>query len=177
MVTINSNGSAIAKLPTSVNEIITNDYLINATKNITVAKNWVLIGVIFSDKISRLASVGNINYKASDDSSTKKIKSLGTVFVKAGDNTSDDFISSLRCGDQVLILSDCVNYAQDVPVPNNVIGLNHFFQVLKDNNAYEIASKIADEAIFVEYKILPICDIHCKINVNTTNDFNNPFEC
>lgn len=177
MVTINSNGNAIAKLPTSVNEIITNDYLSNATKSITVARNWVLIGVIFSDKISRLASVGNINYKASDDSSAKKIKSLGTVFVKAGNNTNDDFVSSLHSGDCVLILPDAVNYAQDVPVPNNVIGLNHFFQVLKDNNAYEIASKIPNEAVFVEYKLLPACDIHCKIDVNTTNDFDNPFNC
>lgn len=146
--------------PTNLAELST-DYLINVTKGVTVAPNYSLIGIVYHEKLSTLFMTCR---------NKKKNTSIGIVpiFIKAGEGEKS-VIDNAKIGQKLLIANTQIQLAHHCAVPNNKLTLDYFANVINHNTDPDLYQTIVNdkdqkEVLFVEFKIVPNCDIIALYN-------------
>lgn len=138
-------------LPSRLDEI-TPDYLLDVTDDVHIADNYVLIAVCYKE---RLSSVMLANQK-------KKNLTTAAVplFVKTG-KCENEFVNSIKTGEKIIIAPTQVALGHHVTAPTNLITMNSIITLAEgDSNIYTEALKVSEDCYFVEFKLVPACDIN-----------------
>lgn len=141
--------------PTNLKEL-SSDYLEKVTSGITVAPNYSLIGVIYHERLANLI----ITCK-----NKKKNAAIGVIpiFIKAGAG-EQSIVDSAKIGQKLLIANSQLQLAHHCATPANKLTLDYFATVIDnstDTDLYQKAVQDIDqsEVLFIEFKIVPNCDI------------------
>lgn len=166
--TSGTNGTFNVSLPTNLSEI-TNDYLYDVTKDIVIANDYSLICICYRENLSSVIFANN----------TKKGKittAVVPIFVKHG-NTNNNYIRSIECGDKLVIAPSDIAMGHHVVAPKNKITIeNILYCVEGDNKIYKEALKFTKPCYFLEFKLVPNCNIHAFYeNSNEVDNNVNPF--
>lgn len=154
-------------LPTSLNEI-EESYIAEVTNHVKIDANYTLIGVVFREKLSTLILAARKNKKNSDIS-------VIPVFVKSG-KTDNELINSLNIRDKLIISPSDIMMGYHISAPNNLLTINNFLDIIEgDINVYNKAMSIQDYCYFIEFKLVPNCNIHGAYNQPEVAEFVNPF--
>lgn len=154
-------------LPTSLNEI-EESYIAEVTNHVKIDANYTLIGVVFREKLSTLIIAARKNKKNSDIS-------VIPVFVKAG-KTDSELINSLNIRDKLIISPSDIMMGYHISAPNNLLTINNFLDIVEgDINVYNKAMSIQEYCYFIEFKLVPNCNIHGAYNQPEVAEFVNPF--
>lgn len=144
------NGNFNIELPTTLKEVST-EVVYNATKDVKVAPNYVLIGLVYRENLSALVLTSKQSNKAT--------LSVVPIFIKAGDNSSG-FINKLYTGNRLIISGSQIALGYHVGVKDNPYSIADVLHKIEgDTSIYEDATKFSHEVMFLEFKIVPICDI------------------
>lgn len=166
--TSGKNGAFNIALPTNLSEI-TNDYLYNVTKDIIVADDYSLICICYRETLSSIIFANN----------TKKGRittGVVPIFVKHG-NTDNTYIRSINCGDKLVIAPSDIAMGHHVTAPKNKITIDNILYCTEgDNKIYQESLKFAKPCYFLEFKIVPNCNIHASYkNSNEVDNNVDPF--
>lgn len=166
--TSGKNGAFNIALPTNLSEI-TNDYLYDVTKDIIIADDYSLICICYRETLSSVIFANN----------TKKGKittGVVPIFVKHG-NTGNTYIRSIDCGDKLVIAPSDIAMGHHVVAPKNKITIDNILYCTEgDNKIYQESLKFAKPCYFLEFKIVPNCNIHASYkNSNEVDNNVNPF--
>ena len=141
--------------PTNLEEL-SKDYLLGVTEGITVAPNYSLIALVYHEKLSTIFMTCR---------SKKKNASIGVIpiFVKTGKGESS-IVDNAKVGQKLLISNTQIQLGHQVATPNNRLTIDYFAKVINnttDTELYPTILKNEDgkEILFVEFKIVPNCDI------------------
>ena len=162
------DGTYDVSLPTKLDEI-TSEYLSYVTKDVNVAPEYSLVGLVYIDKLTMV-----LNSKKAKDGVTTRVV---PIFVKAG-TTDSKFVSSCLCGRKLLIPGSDLSMGLHVYCPDNKITINSVVSLLsKDKNVVSDAWKDNNLYYFLEFKLVPNCAIKGIISDTGNLDGNwiNPF--
>lgn len=160
------HGSIIMNLPTKLSEI-TPEYLNEVTSNVVVADNYSLIGILYRES---LASVMLANNRKQKNITT----AIVPVFVKAG-TTDTEYIKNMSCGDKIIIAPSDIAIGHHVSCPKNVITINNILEYCNgDKEAYKNAICVSQPCYYLEFKIVPNCNIHGNYK-EESDSYKNPF--
>lgn len=141
--------------PTNLKEL-SNDYLKQVTDSITVAPNYSLIGVVYHERLANIIITCN---------NKKKNASIGVIpiFIKSGAGDKS-IVDNAKIGQKLLISNTQLQLGYHCAAPANKLTIDYFANVLSiatDKDLYQVAVQDADqsEVLFVEFKIVPNCDI------------------
>lgn len=169
MLTLNvngKNGSFTLNLPTKLEEI-TKEYITSVTSHIKPDANYTVVGLVFREKLSTLALAARKNKKNSDIA-------VIPVFVKSGD-TNSNFINSLNVCDKLIVSPSDIMMGHHLSAPNNLLTINTILDVLDgDIETYNKLIGIQEQCYFIEFKLVPNCNIHGAY-INTKDNYENPF--
>lgn len=159
MLTINVKGKTgefNLNLPTSIEEI-SKSYITNITSNINVDANYTLIGLVFKEKLSTILLAARKNTKKAD-------VAVIPIFVKAGKSDSE-FINNLNVRDKLLISPSDIMMGYHVSTPNNLLTINTIVDIIDgDPDVYQKCLSMKEECYFIEFKLVPNCNIHGSYN-------------
>lgn len=168
MLTINVKGKTgefNLNLPTSIEEI-SKSYITGITSNINVDANYTLIGLVFKEKLSTLLLAARKNTKKADIA-------VIPIFAKAGKSDSE-FINSINVRDKLIISPSDIMLGHHISTPNNVLTINNIIDIInEDPNAYAKCFNFKEECYFIEFKLVPNCNIHGSYN--RTKYVDNPY--
>lgn len=169
MLTLNvngKNGSFTLNLPTKLEEI-TKEYITSVTSHIEPDANYTVVGLVFREKLSTLALAARKNKKNSDIA-------VIPVFVKSGDTTSN-LINSLDVCDKLIISPSDIMMGYHLSAPDNLLTINTILDVLDgDIETYNKLIGIQEQCYFIEFKLVPNCNIHGAY-ISTKDNYKNPF--
>lgn len=169
MLTLNVNGTQgvfILDLPTTLFDI-TKEYISNITSNIEVDANYSIIGVVFREKLSTLILASRKNKKTSDIAAIP-------IFVKAG-KTDSEFINKLNAGEKLIIAPSDIMLGHHLSVPRNLLTINNILNIIEgDTEIYNKVIGIQEACYFIEFKLVPNCNIHGAYK-DDCNNYVNPF--
>lgn len=161
-------GTYDVSLPTKLDEI-TSEYLSYVTKDVSVAPEYSLVGLVYIDK---LTMVLNSN-KAKNGITTRVVP----IFVKAG-TTDSKFVSTCLCGSKLLVPGSDLSMGLHVHCPDNKITINSIVSIFsEDKNAITSAWNDNNVYYFLEFKLIPNCAIKGVIydTENLNGNWENPF--
>lgn len=162
-----NHGDYKVNLPTSLDEI-SQSYISEVTSHVRLDANYSLIGLVFKDKLSSLLLASRKKTKQSD-------VAVIPVFVKAG-KTDSEFINSLTIKEKLIIAPSDIMMGYHVSTPKNIITINNILNIIDgDMTLYNKLLTIKDECYFIEFKIVPNCNIHGAYNQSNNDTFDNPF--
>lgn len=154
-------------LPTSLNEI-DESYIMEVTNHVKVDANYTLIGVVFREKLSTLVLAARKSKKNSDIP-------VIPIFVKAGE-TDSKLINSLKIRDKLIISASDIMMGYHISAPNNLITINTILDLLDgDIKVYNQLMANQEMCYFIEFKLVPNCNIHGAYGKTDVAGFNNPF--
>lgn len=163
----NKQGVFQLNLPTSLNEI-DESYIMEVTNHVKVDANYTLIGIVFREKLSTLVLAARKSKKNSDIP-------VIPIFVKAGE-TDSKFINSLNVRNKLIISSSDIMMGYHVSAPNNLITINNILDLLDgDMKVYNQLMASQEMCYFIEFKLVPNCNIHGAYGKTDVAGFNNPF--
>lgn len=161
-------GKVIIKLPTSLNEI-TPEYIGAITDEIVVADNYSLIALCHKEKLSAFVLAGRSN---KNEISTSVIP----LFVKRGFTEDKSFQPNIEVCDKLLITPTAMSMALHVNAPMNNITMPKFMAAIEgDRFAHQNALALNEYVYFLEFKIIPNCDILGVYKTNLRKDYTSPF--
>jgi len=141
--------------PTKLEEL-TSEYLLGVTEGITVAPNYSLIGLVYHEKLSTIFMTCR---------SKKKNASIGIIpiFIKSG-KSDESIVSTAKVGQKLLISNSQIQLAHHCAAPSNRLTLDYFAKIVDaniDKDLYQtlLVNNDSQEVLFVEFKIIPNCDI------------------
>lgn len=146
------NGSFQLNLPSQLGEI-TPEYLTDVTKDIKVSDNYSLIGICYREKLSTIIF---------DSTSKKKNTHINIIpiFIKSG-KTDNDFIKSINIGEKLIIAGSDIALGHQVVAPRNTITINNILRcTMGDPTVYKAALEVKSDCYFLEFKLIPNCNIH-----------------
>lgn len=154
------------KLPTSLNEI-SEQYLYDVTNHVNVAPNYSLIGLVFRERLSTLILAARKNSKKSD-------VSVIPVFIKS--NGIDKQFNHIALRDRLIIAPSDIMMGYHISAPNNFLTINTILDIIDgDPDVYTQALNIKDECYFIEFKLVPNCNIHGYYSNLEVAEFVSPF--
>ena len=169
MLTLNVNGTQGAftlNLPTTLSDI-TKEYITNVTSHIEVDANYTVVGVVFREKLSTLILASRKNKKNSDIAAIP-------IFVKAG-KTDSDLINKLDVGEKLIISPSDIMLGHHLSAPANLLTINTILNIMEgDTEVYNKVIGIQEYCYFIEFKLVPNCNIHGAYK-NCCNNCENPF--
>lgn len=168
LIVNSTKGKVNLNLPTSLSEI-TKEYLENVTKDIHVANNYSIIAICYREKISKILSTLKQNKNTLSSS-------IIPLFIKSGE-TCSDFIKSINTKDKLAISGSNISLALHAVSTKNILSINSIIDIVNsDKELMKNAFNITDYCYFVEFKIIPNCDIQGFYSNDSTNeDWNNPY--
>lgn len=141
--------------PTKLEEL-TSEYLLGVTSGITIAPNYSLIGLVYHEKLSTLFMTCR---------SKKKNASIGIIpiFIKSG-KSDESIVNTAKVGQKLLISNSQIQLAHHCAAPTNRLTLDYFAKIVDaniDKDLYQtlLVNNDSQEVLFVEFKIIPNCDI------------------
>ena len=165
--TSNVRGVHELNLPTSLNEI-DESYITKVTSHIKVDANYTLVGLIYREKLSTLVLAATRNKKTSDIA-------VIPIFVKAGESDSK-FINSLNIKDKLIISPSDIMMGYHVSAPNNLLTINNILDLLEgDPIVNQKLMNINEQCYFIEFKLVPNCNIHGAYEKSKVTKFVSPF--
>ncbi len=169
MLTLNVNGTQGAftlNLPTTLSDI-TKEYISNVTSHIEVDANYTAIGIVFREKLSTLVLASRKNKKNSDIAAIP-------IFVKAG-KTDSELINKLNVGEKIIIAPSDIMLGYHLSTPTNLLTINNILSILEgDTEIYNKVIGIQESCYFIEFKLVPNCNIHGAYK-DSCNNYANPF--
>lgn len=141
----------VLNLPTSVDEI-PNEWLSSISETIVPAYNYSLIALISYEKLTYIAN------------SIKRKEAMNTsvlpVFIKSG-VTDSEFINSIKTGTPIVTVNSDLARAIHVNLSKNSLSPNRIISIITNDtelsrNLFNYTTPIA----FVEFKLIPNCDIY-----------------
>ncbi|AXF52145.1 MAG: hypothetical protein [crAssphage sp. isolate ctcc615] len=161
------NGEFNVNLPTSIDEI-TKEYIADVTSAINIAPNYSLIGTIFREKLSTIILSAKRNNK---DASVSVIP----VFVKCGE-TDDTFIQNLNIKDKLIVSASDIMLGHHVSTPNNLLTINTLMEIIDgDRDIYQKVNANSEYCYFIEFKLIPNCNIHGAYDNKKVNSITTTF--
>lgn len=165
-----NKGNYRMDLPTSIDEL-TNEYFADCAKQVEIAPNYALVGIVYREKLSIVFNAA----RKRDGITTGVIP----VFIKAGESDSS-FVNNLKLKDKLIITGSALSLGIHVNIPNNELSIEKFLSITEgDNELRKKAFNMTAPVLFVDFKILPVCDINAafvegthaipKYCVKTTN--------
>lgn len=169
MLTLNVNGTQGAftlNLPTTFSDI-TEEYITNVTSHIEVDANYTAIGIVFREKLSTLVLASRKNKKNSDIAAIP-------IFVKAG-KTDSELINKLNVGEKIIIAPSDIMLGYHLSTPTNLLTINNILSIIEgDTEIYNKVIGIQEYCYFIEFKLVPNCNIHGSYK-DSCNNYANPF--
>ena len=169
MLTLNVNGTQGAftlNLPTTLSDI-TKEYITNVTSHIEVDANYTVVGVVFREKLSTLILASRKNKKNSDIAAIP-------IFVKAG-KTDSELINKLDVGEKLIISPSDIMLGHHLSAPANLLTINTILNIMEgDTEVYNKVIGIQEYCYFIEFKLVPNCNIHGAYK-NCCYNCENPF--
>ena len=172
MVKFNVNGKAGAaavSLPTHLSEI-TPEYLNGVTCNVKIGDNYSLIGIVYRESLSSIIMAFNQKRK---EITTNVIP----IFIRSG-NGAPDYINKIKTGDTLIMAGSDIAMGHHVTCPMNRITVKNIVNLCEgDKEIYRKAVSFKDKCCFIEFKLVPNCNIHGSyselntIDVNLSNSF------
>ena len=172
MVKFNVNGkagAAVVSLPTHLSEI-TPEYLNGVTCNIKIGDNYSLIGIVYRESLSSVIMAFNQKRK-------EITTNIVPIFIRSG-NGAPDYINNIKTGDKLIIAGSDIAMGHHVNCPMNRITVNNIVNLCEgDKEIYRKAVTFKDKCCFIEFKLVPNCNIHGSyselntIDVNLVNSF------
>lgn len=154
-------------LPTSLNEI-DESYIAEVTDHVKVDANYTLIGVVFRERLSTLILAARKNKKNSDIP-------VIPVFVKAG-KTDSELINSLKIRDKLIVSASDIMMGHHISAPNNLLTINTILDLLEeDAESYTKLIGNNEQCYFIEFKLVPNCNIHGAYKQPKVAEFVSPF--
>lgn len=148
--------------PTSIKEL-SEDYLKQISDGITIADNYTLVGLCYLESLTRI-----IFTSRSKSNKDVKIK-VTPIFVKAG-KTDVDYINTAKIKQPLVIMPTQLSLGMHVNLPKHKLTIDYFNTVVRESveNLYEKEVQNADqrECIFIEFKLVPNCDILGLLNTD-----------
>lgn len=170
MLTLKTNnvrGVHELNLPTSLNEI-DESYIAEVTSHIKVDANYTLIGLVYREKLSTLVLATTRNKKTSDIT-------VIPIFVKAGESDSK-FINSLNIKDKLIISPSDIMLGYHISAPNNLLTINTILDLIEgDPVVNQKLMSINEQCYFIEFKLVPNCNIHGAYDQPKVDEFVSPF--
>uniref|UniRef100_A0AAU8MIY3 Uncharacterized protein n=1 Tax=Geladintestivirus 5 TaxID=3233137 RepID=A0AAU8MIY3_9CAUD len=159
-------GTVLMNLPTKLSEI-TPEYLNEVTSNVVVADNYSLIGILYRESLASVILANN-----------RKQKNITTaivpIFIKSG-VTNTEYIKQMSCGDKIIIAPSDIAIGHHVTCPKNKITINNILDYCDgDKEAYQRAIGISQACYYLEFKIVPNCNIHGNY-IEENSSYQNPF--
>lgn len=155
------NGVNVLTYPTSLDEI-TPEYLKEVTNDIVLSENYSLIGVCYREKLSNIILSVRQNKKSTDIP-------VVPIFIKGR--------KDIETGDKLVISPSQIAIGHHVNAKKNVLTINNLLHYVDgDGMAFGNASKYKDFVYFLEFKIVPNCDIVGYYKKENDKDFENPFK-
>ena len=148
------------RMPTSLSEVDMN-VLSNYVNHVKVAKDYALIAVIFKERPITIVSVSKQNKQASVSGVAVMIKS----------NTDVDFVKDIKLGETLVISPSDISMGYHVNSPANVLTPGFLLNLLQTNE--DLNKKLIHVAVptcFVDFKIVPVCNIHGAIGKIENNN-------
>lgn len=160
------DGKILMNLPTKLSEI-TPEYLSSVTSDVVIADNYSLIGILYKESLASVILANN-----------RKQKNITTaivpIFVKAG-TTTTAYINNINCGDKIIIAPSDIAIGHHVVCPKNKITINNIISYCEgDKTAYQRALSVSEACYYLEFKIVPNCNIHGNYK-NDNSAYQNPF--
>lgn len=155
-ITINTKkGKVILNLPTSVEEIKA-EYLKEVTEHIKVAPEYSLVALVYSTTMAQVLNMKNVQANVA----------VVPMFVKAGE-TDSEFINSINTKDIVTITGSNISLAIHIANPYNQLSLNKILGIInQDNNVCKTSFTDNNVYRFIEFKLVPNCNINAVVGVN-----------
>ena len=164
---VNGNhGVILMNLPTKLSEI-TPEYLNEVTSNVVVADNYSLIGILYRESLASVILANN-----------RKQKNITTaivpIFIKAG-ATDTEYVKNMSCGDKIVIAPSDIAMGHHVSCPKNMLTINNILEYCDgDKEAYQRAIGVSQPCYYLEFKIVPNCNIHGNYK-EESGSYKNPF--
>ena len=169
MLTLNVNGTQGAftlNLPTTLSDI-TKEYISNVTSHIEVDANYTVVGVVFRERLSTLILASRKNKKNSDIAAIP-------IFVKAG-KTDSELINKLDVGEKLIVAPSDIMLGYHLSAPANLLTINNILNIIEgDTEIYNKVIGIQEACYFIEFKLVPNCNIHGAYK-DGCNNYVNPF--
>lgn len=147
----NNHGSYKLYLPTNVKEVINNDYFLKVTEGIELPDEHSLIALAYREKLSIVLNT------------TSKARNQGTavipMFVKNGP-TNSKYIDKLKANTPIIIDGTDIARGHHVNIKKNFLSIGAVQSLCKNTKVANDSIKDPNEYYFVEFKIIPNCDIH-----------------
>ena len=154
-------------LPTSLNEI-TEEYINDVTDHVKVDANYTLVGIIYRERLSTLILAATKNKKKSD-------VAVIPIFVKTG-KTDSELINSLNVRDKLIISPSDIMMGYHISSPRNLLTINTIIDIVtSDPKAYNTLLGKKEECYFIEFKLVPNCNIHGAYKIPETSTFTNSY--
>lgn len=155
-ITVNTaKGKVILNLPTSIDEI-SSVYLKEVTEHIKVAPEYSLVALVYSTTMTQVLNMKNIPANVA----------VVPMFVKAG-KTDSEFINGINVKDILTITSGNLSLAIHVPNSYNQLSLNKISSLIsQDDNVRKTSFSDKNTYRFVEFKLVPNCNINAVVGIN-----------
>ena len=149
-----NQGNVKFEFPTSIDEI-SDEYLQDITKHISIANDYTLVGLVYHDRLSNVILTIRNNKK-------KAQFGVNPIFIAAGKSDSE-LINNAKLKQKVLITSSQLSLGVQVATPNK-LNLDYFGacivnSVEKDLYERELKNPNQAQVLFLEFKLVPNCDI------------------
>lgn len=159
-------GKVVLKLPTDVSEI-TADYLQSCVEHIQPAPEYSVIALCYREKLAIVLNSAKENKNITS--------SVVPLFVCGGDSESD-FCAGLTLGNPVIIAGSDLAMGYQINSPINVLSIGSVVNLCKDDkDIYMEALKDDNYYYFVEFKLIPNCNIHAEVVSTVQNNYDSPF--
>ncbi|MBO7693037.1 MAG: hypothetical protein J6Y28_09590 [Acholeplasmatales bacterium] len=151
---ITSDSEVTFQFPTSFNEISAS-YLTQITEHIQIADNYTLIGIVYHETLGSII----ISRKQAKKGFTSGVI---PIFIKSGNYSANCFLKNAKVKDRLIIPSSSLQVAHHVVAPSNTLSIDCFIKFL-DKDSF-IAQRYhnnygSEQCFFVEFKLIPNCDI------------------
>ena len=149
-----NQGNVKFEFPTSIDEI-SDEYLQDITKHISIANDYTLVGLVYHDRLSNVILTIRNNKK-------KAQFGVNPIFIASG-KTDSELINNAKLKQKVLITSSQLSLGVQVATPNK-LNLDYFGacivnSVEKDLYERELKNPNQAQVLFLEFKLVPNCDI------------------
>lgn len=164
-----NQGNVKFEFPTSINEI-NDEYLQDITKHISIANDYTLVGLVYHDRLANVILTIRNNKK-------KATFGVNPIFIASG-KTDSELINNAKLKQKVLITSSQLSLGVQVATPNK-LNLDYFGacivnSVEKDLYEKELKNPNQEQVLFLEFKLVPNCDILAVYGDSAKDIRNNP---
>ena len=164
-----SKGNIKFEFPTSIDEI-SDEYLQDITKHISIANDYTLVGLVYHDRLANVILTIRNNKK-------KAQFGVNPIFIASG-KTDSEFINNAKLKQKVLIPSSQLSLGVHVATPNK-LNLDYFGtcvvnSVEKDLYERELKNPNQEQVLFLEFKLVPNCEILAVYGDSVKDVRNNP---